>query len=133
MEVRNCVKCKKIFQYLSGPPLCPSCKEQDEKDYLRVRDYLKENPRATMTEVAEILEISVDRITRYLKEGRLEIAPGSAISLQCESCGTSITTGRYCGNCSGRLHNDFESTSKDLRNRDSQARQSLMKYLKKDE
>ena len=133
MEIRNCAKCKKLFQYLSGPLLCPACKDQDEKDFQKVKDYLKENPRASMTEVAETLEISVDRITRYLKEGRLEVAPGSAITLECESCGAPITSGRFCNLCSGKLHNDLEATSKDLRNRSTQNSQSLMKYLKKEE
>lgn len=133
MEVKNCVKCKKLFQYLSGPPLCPNCKEQEEKDFQAVRQYLKEHPRASLTEVADALEISVEKITRFLKEGRLEIAPGSAIILECERCGSPIMSGRFCASCSGKLESDLSSTSKELRDRASQTSQSMMKYLRKDE
>lgn len=132
MEVKNCMKCKKIFQYLSGPPLCPNCREQEEKDFQKVKDYLREHPRATITEVSEELEISVEKITRYLKEGRLEIAPGSAIILECERCGSPITTGRFCNACSGRLESDLKTTSKELHDRSIQTQQSMMKFLKKE-
>lgn len=133
MEVKNCVKCKKIFQYLSGPQLCPNCKDQEEKDFQAVKDYLRANPKATITEVSEELEMSVDKITRYLREGRLEIAPGSAIILECERCGAPITTGRFCSSCSGRLEGDLKSTSQELKDRANRAtQQSLMKYLKND-
>ena len=30
MEVRNCKGCSRLFQYLSGPILCPACKEKLE-------------------------------------------------------------------------------------------------------
>lgn len=133
MEVRNCIKCKKIFQYLSGPQLCPNCKDQDEKDFQAVKQYLRENPRATITEVAEAMEMTVDKITRYLRDGRLEIAPGSAIILECERCGSPITSGRFCNACSGKMEGDFKSTSDELRDRANKAaQQSLMKYLKND-
>jgi len=132
MEVKNCVKCKKLFQYLSGPPLCPNCKDQEEKDFQAVRQYLKEHPRATISEVAETLEISVEKITRFLKDGRLEVAPGSTMLLECERCGVPISTGRFCAVCSGKLESDLSATSRELHDKAKQAPQSLMKYLKKD-
>lgn len=133
MEVKNCSKCRKLFQYLSGPPLCPSCKEAEEKEFQDVKAYLKEHPKATITEVSETLEISVDKITRFLKEGRLEIAPGSAIILECERCGTPVTSGRYCAMCSNKLEGDFNATSRDLKEKANFVPQSMMKYLRKDE
>lgn len=132
MEIRNCKRCKKIFQYLNGPVLCPSCRDEDEQMFQKVKEYLKENPRSTMTEVAEALDISIERITRYLREGRLEIAPNSPIKLDCERCGAPITTGRFCNTCSGKLGGDLESTSRELKEKISRTPESLMKYLKRD-
>lgn len=58
------------------------------------------------------LEISVQQIKVYLKEGRLEIvgSEGNMI-LECERCGKSITTGRFCNECSKEVTNDIKSTA----------------------
>ena len=31
MDVRNCKKCGKLFNYVSGPMICPLCKEELEE------------------------------------------------------------------------------------------------------
>ncbi len=114
-DVRNCRRCGKVFNYIGGPPICPSCVEQDEKDFKLVKEYLYKNPGASMSEVSTALEISSEKITRYLREGRLEIVGDDGnLVLQCENCGKSIRTGRLCAECAGNLTKDFKSTASQM-------------------
>ena len=72
-EIKNCRSCGKIFTYMGGQLLCRKCRDIEEEQFKQVKEYLYENPGATITEVAMQLEISVKKIKQYLREGRLEI------------------------------------------------------------
>jgi flagellar operon protein (TIGR03826 family) len=112
-EVRNCKRCGKIYNYIGGAPICPVCKDLDEADFSKVKEYLYQNPGATLSEVSTLLDIIVDRIKHYLREGRLEIiGSDSNMILECESCGRPINSGRYCADCSRDLEKDLKSTAK---------------------
>lgn len=134
-EVRNCKKCGKIFSYLGGQPLCPACRDKDEEDFKRVKEYLYENPGATLSEVSNVLDISVGKIKRFLKEGRLEIVgEGGNVILECENCGKSIKSGRLCEECERELANELKSAARTMSERISQSQQyarksSELRYL----
>ena len=114
-DLRNCRKCGKMFQHVDGIPVCQACKAEDEKDFERVREYLDENPKAPMNDVSSALEISIEKLKRYLKEGRLEVTEGDkSFVLNCESCGASIKKGRLCNGCSTSLSKDFDTTAKNI-------------------
>lgn len=114
-DVRNCRKCGKIYNYIGGSPICPVCKQLEEDDFKRVKDYLYENPGASITQVSTELDISVEMIKRFLKEGRLEIVGECAnMILECEICGKSINSGRYCAECERDLSNNLRSTVSQL-------------------
>jgi len=115
-DVRNCRRCGRIFNYIGGAPLCPVCKEEDEEDYKRVKQYLYEYPGATMTQVATELNVSLEKIRRFLKDGRLEIVGDDPnFILQCEKCGKSIRTGRYCDACERELLTGLRGISNSYR------------------
>ena len=38
MNVRNCKKCGKLFNYVSGAPVCPACKDALEKKFQEVKN-----------------------------------------------------------------------------------------------
>lgn len=102
MDVVNCPKCGKIFTRLRDP-ICEECKKQDEEDFQIVRNYLKENPKSILAEVVEQTGVSLKRIQRYLREGRLEVSEGIADNLVCLSCGKPIVKGRFCRVCALEL------------------------------
>jgi flagellar operon protein (TIGR03826 family) len=113
-DIRNCKRCGQVYNYL-GKPICPDCIQSDEDDFKRVKEYLYKNPGTSMSKVSEDLEISVQKITRYLREGRLEITGDEAnLILSCESCGKSIRTGRFCNECSGGLARDLQKTADEI-------------------
>lgn len=115
MEVKSCKKCGKIFQYIVGAPICPKCKKDEEELFQVVKVYLRKNVGATMEEVCSETGASVKMLERYLREGRLEVMPGSPIALSCEQCGTKIHTGRLCDKCRAKLSSDLGSAAKSIR------------------
>ncbi len=114
MNIRNCKRCGVIYQY-SGNRLCHSCLEKDEEDFKRVKEYLDENLKATMTEISSDLEISVEKIRGFLRDGRIEILANSGNDLlRCDSCGTSISKGRFCGGCQAKLVRGISQAGENL-------------------
>lgn len=133
-DVRNCRRCGKVYNYIGGPPICPSCKDADEVDFKRVKEYLYKNPGASLSQVSSELDVSVEKIRSYLKEGRLEIIGDDAnLILECESCGKSIRTGRLCDSCAKELKKDFNTTAKQMSQSRADTQKAIgMRYLNKD-
>ena len=52
MNVRNCRKCGRIFNYVVGPILCPRCVEEQEKVFQVVKEYVIEHHGADIAEVS---------------------------------------------------------------------------------
>lgn len=102
MNIRNCIRCGKIYNY-DGFRICPTCRKDDEVDFQKVKDYLYENPGANISQVHEGTKVDTDKIIEFLREGRLEISGGGNLILECESCGVSISTGRFCNRCATEL------------------------------
>ena len=103
MEVRNCRNCGRMFNYLGGIPICPVCKEETEKKFQQVKEYIRENPRASITEISEVNEVSVQQIQQWVREERLEFSKDSPVALTCEKCGETIRTGRFCEKCKNNM------------------------------
>ena len=47
--------------------------------------------------------MSIRQIKRWIREERLCFTDESPIGLNCENCGTTIKTGRYCKACKDQL------------------------------
>lgn len=109
MDVRTCRHCKKLFNYLSGPLLCPACKDALEQKFQEVKKYIMEHPNVNMTDVAEECEVDIQQIRQWLREERLELTDSSASVLTCESCGASIRSGKFCDKCRNSMANNFQS------------------------
>ncbi len=137
-DLKNCRSCGKVFGYVGGTSICPACREADEADFAAVKDYLYDNRGASLSQVSTDLEVSVEKIKRYLKEGRLEIIGETPnLFLECESCGRSIKTGRFCNECEISLAAALKNTSKALESKfgrtksESREKDLGLKYLKK--
>lgn len=112
MEVRNCKGCGRLFNYLQGPPLCPACVADLENKFQQVKDYLRENPKAQLNQVAEDNEVSVKQIKQWVREERLTFTEESQITLDCENCGAPILTGRFCDRCKASLQSELSGAIK---------------------
>ena len=105
MNVRNCRKCGRLFNYVSGPPICLQCREALEAKFQEVKKYIQEHAHASIPEVSEACDVSTNQIQQWLRDERLELCEGSGIALQCEECGAAIVTGRYCEKCKANMAN----------------------------
>lgn len=138
MVVKNCVRCGKVFTHIAGAPLCSICKGKDDEDFKRIKEYLEENPGANITEVSTVLDISLNKLKRFLREGRLEVIEWNNYILDCERCGKSIKTGRYCESCNRDITMEMKSitnlaTNKMKgRNTDGSKAKEKMRYLNRD-
>ncbi len=107
MNVRNCRKCGRLFNYVMGPITCPQCREALEAKFKEVKTYIQSHPGCGISEVSEACEVEVGQIQQWLREERLQFAEGSAIELFCEGCGKPIRSGRYCDTCKAEMTNGF--------------------------
>ena len=87
MNVRNCRKCGRIFNYVAGPPICPACREAEEEKFQEVKKYIEENPRENINQVAAACEVSIKQIKHWVREERLSFTEDSLVGLERERCG----------------------------------------------
>ena len=112
MDVKNCKKCKRLFNYISGPAICPQCREELEKKFQEVKKYLFDNRGANIADVVENCDIDEAQIRQWIREERLEFSSGINIGVTCETCGTPISTGRFCEKCKASMINDLQSAGR---------------------
>ena len=97
MDIRNCKRCNRLFQY-NGIKYCPKCVLELDEMFIKVRDYLYENKNANIAEVSEATGVEEKVILEFLRDGRLELREPS-LDLTCERCDKPITSGRMCKDC----------------------------------
>lgn len=125
MQNRNCKRCGEIFPYVNGYPLCKECREKDEEEFQRVREYVRDNPGVNIEQVAQAIGLPPQQVLRYLQEERLETFSRSDKHLLCEMCGSIINTGRYCEKCKAEINRELQ--------RDNGGKLGDVYYLDEDE
>ena len=110
MNARNCRKCGKLFNYVSGPPICMACREALEEKFQEVKAYIQDHVSASIPEVSEACDVSKNQIQQWLKDVRLQLAEGSGITLHCEKCGAAIYSGRFCEKCKNSMANQLHDS-----------------------
>ena len=116
MELKNCEKCGRKFGAMSSETLCTKCSAENiETDFKKVRDYLYDNPGASVREVSEETGVAERIILKLLKDERIEIIDENNGLLNCERCGVSIKSGKICDGCKNELAKDLMGAAKTLR------------------
>ncbi len=103
MDVKNCKRCRKLFNYIGGQPICPSCREELENKFQEVKKYLSDNRGASVSQVVEECDIEESQIRQWVREERLEFSTGIDVGITCENCGSPIITGRFCDKCKNTM------------------------------
>ena len=109
MNVRNCRKCGRVFNYIIGQTLCLSCRDELENKFKEVKEYVQKNRGCGINDVAEACEVESSQIKQWIREERLEFTEDSMIGLACEICGSSIRTGRYFEKCKAQTLNGLNN------------------------
>lgn len=109
MNVRNCRNCRKLFNYVTGPSICPACREKMEVKFQEVKKYIQDQHSATIQEVSEECQVDQSQIKQWIREERLQFSADSPIKVSCEKCGKMIGSGRFCEKCKADMANTFGS------------------------
>lgn len=101
MDVRNCRICGRLYNYIGGSyrNMCPNCVKALEEKFQDVKIYINDNPTASISQIAQDCEVSVKQIEQWVREERLYFSDDSPIGIECEMCGATIKSGRYCEAC----------------------------------
>lgn len=109
MNVRNCRKCRRLFNYVMGPVYCAQCRQAMEEEFQKVKKYVQEHPGCDIRMVSEACEVDPMQIRQWIKEERLCFSDDSPIGIACERCGVTIKSGRFCAKCKSDMTSEFKS------------------------
>ena len=109
MEVTNCRGCGILFNYISGPQLCPNCQKKSEERFQKVKTYVQENKNTTLEKIAEETETPLKLIKQWIREERLVFSKDSVAGIPCEKCGKLIRSGKYCDDCKKTIASNIEA------------------------
>ena len=111
MNIKNCRKCGKIFNYVGGPQICQACAEALESKFQEVKAYISEHKQASgLKEVSEACEVDINQIRQWVREERLTFGDDSVMGVECENCGAVIKTGRFCEKCKKEMANSLNDS-----------------------
>ena len=134
MNVKNCRKCGRIFNYIAGPAICPACKDQQEAKFREVKKYIQEHGRATIAEVCEVCEVEPGQVRQWIREERLQFSDDSPIKVPCESCGKMIGSGKLCDKCRNDLATGFKNAmpqkEPEVKQKPVQSKEQKMRFFK---
>ncbi len=108
MNVKNCRSCGKLFNYVNGPFTCPACREKTEEKFQEVKEFIRSNPGVHIPEISAACDVDPNQIRQWLRDERLEVTEDSPLFLNCEGCGASIRSGKYCEKCKMSLASDLK-------------------------
>lgn len=109
-ELKICYRCGNMFVFMGfGKALCAKCIEEEEEEFIIVKEYIMDHLSATIMEVAQETNVRVSRIKSFLKDGRLIIPDGSMVFINCELCEAPIKFGRVCRDCATTLSNEMKA------------------------
>lgn len=92
----NCKNCERAFNQVGPEKLCSSCRET----YLKLFQYMAENPTASLKEIEDKLEIGAEEVKIFLRHGRFVAFEGlSRQLLKCRHCEAEPDHGELCGRC----------------------------------
>lgn len=103
MELQNCRNCKRLFNYITGEKICPKCRKLLEEKFQEVKEFVREHPGMSASEVADECGTTLKQIKKWVREERLVFSEDSLVGLECERCGRMIHSGRFCKDCAGGL------------------------------
>lgn len=109
MDIKNCSKCNKLYNFVAGQNICPACRTSLEDKFKDVRLYVRKNSRASISEISEATDVDIRQIRQWVREERLSFSEESSIGIDCELCGKTIRTGKYCPECKTNLGNNLNS------------------------
>ncbi|OEH86722.1 hypothetical protein BHU72_00140 [Desulfuribacillus stibiiarsenatis] len=111
MALSNCPRCGRLFDN-TFKDICQQCTHEEEQYYQKVRKYVKEHKDCTIHEASEATDVPVKLITRFIKQGRINLKNNPNMLYPCEGCGAFIAAGRFCNSCMTDLQKGLSEAGK---------------------
>jgi len=102
-----------MFQPIAGLKVCGRCRTSEDDLYKVVREYIYDNPGATIEEVAEATDVDEKKILKFLRDGRLETT-GDSMLIDCEKCGEPIASGKMCDRCTNEMAKGLREVARSI-------------------
>ena len=133
-KLSYCEKCGKLFSSVHGETLCQSCNAEFRDAQSKIRDYLRDNPKATLMEAASITGVDSDSMKRISKEVvnskfNAQKMKNNA-ELRCQMCGAPIKSGTYCLNCQAELQKKAQQSAVSISTSGNSAAESAPRQVK---
>ena len=86
---------------------CPAC--EDDVLFKEVREYIRSHD-VTEFELAEIFNISQNKVRKWIKEGRIEYvtSENKMMNTRCQRCGAPVAFGTLCTECMRLMNGNKE-------------------------
>lgn len=107
---KQCVVCGRLLPQDYKEKFCPGCEEGAL--FLEVKDYIRTH-NVTEFKLSEVFGIPQSKITKWIKEGRIEYIGEDnkrimgAHCVPCARCGAPISFGNYCTACLRLMNQKF--------------------------
>jgi ribosomal protein L32 len=110
VDIKQCRRCRKIFQY-RGNPTCPDCIRELDTLFDAVKNFLYDNPRSSIAEICQATDVPESDLMTWMREGRLIMSKEAPPALRCEVCGKPIHSGRWCPACHANVVKGVEDAA----------------------
>ncbi|AGT33474.1 hypothetical protein M493_16300 [Geobacillus genomosp. 3] len=123
MNLENCPACGRLFVRTPFRDICPSCYEEEERQFQIVAQFLRrrENRLATMEQIVEATGVPEALLVKFIKSGRLTLAQLPNLGYPCDRCGKLIREGRMCSDCSKDLQGQLEAVKKEEKRKQNES------------
>lgn len=117
-NLKNCVKCGKVFVPIGPERYCADCRRKQEEQEREISSYVRDHPGVSIETAAEAVDAPKRLIRRMAFQGKFS-SQGKTFTHACLNCGRTITQGTYCADCLEKLRNESKKIGAlmDLRSR----------------
>ncbi len=123
LKLITCRVCGTIMARLSRD-ICNKCYQEEEDAFLKIKEFLRQNPGAAIWEVAQAVGLTEDQVNTFVNSGRLERV-GVHVPHTCQTCHRIITTGLICPECSTSINQQVQELKKTIQDRDEHEKKQL--------
>jgi predicted amidophosphoribosyltransferase len=133
LEVGRCENCGGLLRDSGlGIYICSQCGCETLSEFGKVKKYIEENGPSNAYNISQGTGVSVSKIDKFLRQGKIEIPEGSESYISCEMCGTDIRYGRYCPACATKLKKQLTSQVVSIEVGEIPKRKGKMRYMGED-
>lgn len=116
LNISNCPQCGRVFS-IGIRDVCPACAKEIDEQYESCVAFLREERGASIYELHEATGVSISRITKFIREGRISLADAPNLGYPCDVCSTMIREGAMCDKCRRRFTEGIHQLNEDERRR----------------